>query len=744
MTTKYEKLTEEIIDTLDKYKDCFSKSEEYLIKIKKELSQLKPQLIASFNEGRTLKIGIVGEVKAGKSSFLNALLFSGKNFLPKSSTPMTAALTKIGYSEKSYAKIVFYSAGEWQSITELAQKYNEKFDNLYGEYIRDMKKKSQKLAHRDITIKSRDEMRLTIERDMPSDYIACKELIELYNNANSNDSEDLFFFLGSEKIVEINNLEFDLPNYIGAKGKYTPIVKHVELMMNIDTLKDLEIIDTPGLNDPILSRSETTKEFLGECDVVFLLSSTSQFLTDKDISLMCETLPEEGIKEVIIVGSKLDSGLLDYNKSNSFKKAYIETVQSYTEQAKSNLYRILSNPLVDKSFINSMIKKLPPIYVSSMLYGAAINKKNNKVYSEEQGFYIDRLKSSFIDFHDNIDMLVRYSGILDIQKKKLIPLRTEKDSIIKSKNNEIFQTKMTKIISSLKDIHEQCLINKEILENNDKAKLEEKRETIERSLIQSNREVKEIIKSISLDIKSTIQRLNIEIEAAINNHLDFPVVVEENITRHSERHGFLYLKERKWNTVENTYKVNSLKVVENIRNYHIECQNLVENNLGHAINKRQLEKELRETIINSNSVIDHSFDEREILIPLRNLIKAIKIQNINIAINPYLQRIYDGFTKKIETDDEIHRLRIVQDQTLNDIFNEYKKETKQALNNIELILNRESESFINRLIHDLKENISLIEQQIDNKSTNLKRYSSLQDKIQSYIKDIDELEIEDV
>ena len=166
--------------------------------------------------------------------------------------------------------------------------------------------------------------------------------------------------------------------------------------------------------------------------------------------------------------------------------------------------------------------------------------------------------------------------------------------------------------------------------------------------------------------------------------------------------------------------------------------------MGHAINKRQLEKELRETIINSNSVIDHSFDEREILIPLRNLIKAIKIQNINIAINPYLKRIYDGFTKKIETDDEIHRLRIVQDQTLNDIFNEYKKETKQALNNIELILNRESESFINRLIHDLKENISLIEQQIDNKSTNLKRYSSLQDKIQSYIKDIDELEIEDV
>lgn len=473
MATKYEKLTNEILGTLDEYSGCFSKSEEYLIKIKKELSHLKPQLVETFNDGRTLKIGIVGEVKAGKSSFLNALLFSGKDFLPKSSTPMTAALTKIGYSEKSYAKIVFYSSGEWQSITELAKKYSEKINNLYHEYKLEMQKKSERVPHQEIFIKSKEEMRLTLEGKMPSDYVACKELIDLYTN--SNDSEDLFFLLGSEKKIEIKDLEFDLPNYIGAKGKYTPIVKHVELMMNIDTLKDLEIIDTPGLNDPIISRSETTKEFLSECDVVFLLSSTSQFLTDKDISLMCETLPKEGIKEVIIVGSKLDSGLLDYNKSNSFKQAYIETVHSYTEQAKSNLYRILSNPLADNSFINSMIKKLPPIYVSSMLYGAAINKKNNQNYSEEQKFYIDKLKSSFIDFADNIDILVRYSGILDIQKKKLIPLRKEKDSIIKLKNDEIFQAKMTKIISLLKDIQEQCLFNKDTLENNDKAKLEDKK-----------------------------------------------------------------------------------------------------------------------------------------------------------------------------------------------------------------------------------------------------------------------------
>ena len=201
MATKYEKLTNEILGTLDEYSGCFSKSEEYLIKIKKELSHLKPQLVETFNDGRTLKIGIVGEVKAGKSSFLNALLFSGKDFLPKSSTPMTAALTKIGYSEKSYAKIVFYSSGEWQSITELAKKYSEKINNLYHEYKLEMQKKSERVPHQEIFIKSKEEMRLTLEGKMPSDYVACKELIDLYTN--SNDSEDLFFLLGSEKKLRL-------------------------------------------------------------------------------------------------------------------------------------------------------------------------------------------------------------------------------------------------------------------------------------------------------------------------------------------------------------------------------------------------------------------------------------------------------------------------------------------------------------------------------------------------------------
>ena len=56
---------------------------------------MEQELAKVVAENRLLSIGIVGRVKAGKSSLLNALFFGGKQILPKAATPMTAALTII-------------------------------------------------------------------------------------------------------------------------------------------------------------------------------------------------------------------------------------------------------------------------------------------------------------------------------------------------------------------------------------------------------------------------------------------------------------------------------------------------------------------------------------------------------------------------------------------------------------------------------------------------------------------------
>ena len=83
------------------------------------------------NKNRLLKIGIVGTVKAGKSSFLNSLIFEGKDVLPKAATPMTASLTKISYGEVPEAKIVFYKSYDWGYIKKRAEEYYNKIEENY-------------------------------------------------------------------------------------------------------------------------------------------------------------------------------------------------------------------------------------------------------------------------------------------------------------------------------------------------------------------------------------------------------------------------------------------------------------------------------------------------------------------------------------------------------------------------------------------------------------------------------------
>ena len=107
MSILYDEIASYIIRDLKCYSSYYD--ENTFNEFKSIFESLPVKIENSRKENRALKIGIVGEVKAGKSSFLNSLLFSGNDILPKASTPMTAALTKLSYAEKPSARIVFYS-----------------------------------------------------------------------------------------------------------------------------------------------------------------------------------------------------------------------------------------------------------------------------------------------------------------------------------------------------------------------------------------------------------------------------------------------------------------------------------------------------------------------------------------------------------------------------------------------------------------------------------------------------------
>ncbi len=119
-----------------------------------------------------------------------------------------------------------------------------------------------------------------------------------------------------------------------------PYTKAVQISLNNPNLKDLEVIDTPGVNDPIASREERTKALLKDCDVVFIISPSGQFLTDSDMDLFDRVSNKEGLQEIYFVASQADGAVLsmsEVEKSNHHLPTALENAQKALSSQLNNI-----------------------------------------------------------------------------------------------------------------------------------------------------------------------------------------------------------------------------------------------------------------------------------------------------------------------------------------------------------------------------------------------------------------------
>ncbi len=328
-------------------------------------------------ENRGLKVGIIGRVKAGKSSLLNALIFEGKDVLPKAATPMTASLTVLKYAQNLSAEVEFYSPKDISEIKNEHARYEKEFQRIVDEKVKEQQEKQkekQSLANRaKERFKSFGES-LSINKsggEAPKERILSDEEIlerakRIAKDALNKDtklvsSHDQYERMKKSGLLNTEELETriqadsleelhqKLYQFVGANGKFMPYTKAVQISLNNPNLKDLEIIDTPGVNDPIVSREERTKALLKECDVVFIISPSNQFLTDSDMDLFDRVSNKEGIQRVYFVASQIDSAV--------YAPSEVQNSRHHLPTALENVQKILSSSLNETM---SLLKKKYP------------------------------------------------------------------------------------------------------------------------------------------------------------------------------------------------------------------------------------------------------------------------------------------------------------------------------------------------------------------------------------------------
>lgn len=304
---------------------------EFNVKFDDERKDIKEQ--KAFIDEPDLQIAIVGTIKAGKSTFINALFED--NIASTDVTPETASLTKFRYSTKNKLEVKFYNKTEWDELWESVKKSEEKTKTKIF----------------------RDEFESSGAENIKNDYIGASDKIEEVSN--------------------IEELKKKVKEYTSKTSEIHYFVKELIVYLNNENIhKNVTIVDTPGLDDVVDYRSKITRDYIKRANAVIVCVDSSSLRNDEYVTItrVFENIGDDFYK-VMILGTQID------NKNNP-KEAWEKQIEEWKKY------------LRDK-YKNEDLLKNNIIGVSSYVYSKVIELENGKECDEDTILSIYKLAKSY-------------------------------------------------------------------------------------------------------------------------------------------------------------------------------------------------------------------------------------------------------------------------------------------------------------------------------------------------------------
>ena len=222
-------------------------------------------------------LAIVGEVKAGKSTFINALL--GEAVLPTAALQATSEIVEIYKSEKKKVRVTFANGTE-QVVEDDPQTFLKKIAAVQEE-----------------------------DRDIPIVQVN-KFLMDRYSDRSKKavfSEEELRDFIDDPELENVHNLEKEefarkIREYVQHNISCAEIPKEIALSYPIAFLrsKHFRIVDTPGIN-AIGGIEDQTKNFINQANAVIYLHKAGHLESRALRNALENELPEQVKERLILV-----------------------------------------------------------------------------------------------------------------------------------------------------------------------------------------------------------------------------------------------------------------------------------------------------------------------------------------------------------------------------------------------------------------------------------------------------------
>lgn len=663
------------------------------------LNLRKPLLeqVERFNQDeQTLNIAIMGQVKAGKSSFLNALLFNGKPVLPTAATPKTANLTRISYGEKPVLEVEYYTVEEWQDLEQLAQQQGDYDQIKVAKELTTMVKQSG----------------LDVNQVLQQQ----KQLIE----ANSLD-----------ELMQV------LDTYAGNSGQYTPLVKMTCLYLPNEELKGFDIIDTPGMNDPVLSRTEKTKEEMKRCDVVFFLSRASQFLDQSDIELLSSQLPQGGVQKMVLVAAQYDSVIIDdgFNR-DSLAECETNVQKRVNRRAETELGKLAEQrEQAGRPQVAELLRSLTkPILSSTFAYGFAHWEQSQ--WDNAMQHTYKELQSLGEEWNDYQFTAADWERIGNFKtlSQEYEQARQNKVQLLEQKKQELLpkaQENLTDKVQALNAMIEQRI---HTLNTQDIQQLEQQQKKCEQQIQRISGKLENLINEQINKLQSTTQDITRDLQKGIQQYSQITTHTgTETEERSYEVSTSKWYNPFSWGSTETRYRsytttyeyLNASDAVEQISQYARDCKVDIQYHFNDLVRPSQLKLDLRKALVDELNTSSQDFDPAQFKNTLDRVINQLDLPELNLDIGNPSELISRNFSGQVRSSSDIQQLKQQLNQSLQKIFEMLSQRFKASSQDLQHSLEQTRNSLLQTLIAGLEQELQQVRQDFAEKQKTLEEYQQL-------------------
>ncbi|GAA7755970.1 dynamin family protein [Helicobacter pylori] len=571
-------------------------------------------------------------------------------------------------------------------------------------------KKAQKIAKKELD----EDAKLTASHDQ---YERMKE-------SGLINPKDLETCIQADSIEELNQ---KLYQFVGKEGKFMPYTKAVQISLNNPNLKNLEIIDTPGVNDPVVSREACTKALLKECDVVFVIIHSGHFVGGDDIDLFDRVSNKEGIQEIYFVASQADSAVCAPSEVENSRHHLPTALENAQKSLSSSLNETMS--LLEKKYphqqeiFESAIKNGFTL-TSGICYNLYKDFEDQASWKKEKEEYqniFESLKSHYPNAFDSDEArenLKRLSNI-DAIRERLEEAAKEKENIISQRLQKYLEAQANNLSSLVAKLLRELESEKDRIKNADLKKISEQLKEYEKLFGEIEIDFKEGYDKFVVNFIENIKnRLNNALKKAAQMASDGIKEKEENPER-VEQDGFLGSYKRFWGWIfgkdwgyESGIKAGA--VIDFLKAMNKDCEDALNGQVkSFKIDFRtELYKEvlpiLRE-IINDESLIDEVAFKKSV----HAVTDKIKFEEFDYTEIP---SEIEGQTGFLKGDEALQFIESVK-KHVKDFKADTKSDVKKYCTYLEK--NLEKQDFANGVLSKLKKDTQNLQNQVQNKAQSI-------------------------